>query len=75
MDLKGIMVSEISQRKIPYDFIYMWNLKTTNEKTEQKQAHKYREQIGGCQREVREGDRKNGRGVGMGRVRMSKSQE
>ena len=30
MDLKCIMINEISQtreRQIPYDFIYMWNLK------------------------------------------------
>ena len=27
MDLKGVMLSDISQKKtIPYDFIYMWNL-------------------------------------------------
>ena len=29
----------------------MWNLKNkTNEQTEQKPAHRYREQTGGCQR-------------------------
>ena len=27
MDLEGIMLSEISQRQIPYDFTYMWNPK------------------------------------------------
>ena len=26
MDLKGIMPNEITQRKIPYNFTYMWNL-------------------------------------------------
>ena len=26
MDLKGIMLSEISQRQILYDITYMWNL-------------------------------------------------
>ena len=26
MDLKGIMLNEITQRKIPYNFTYMWNL-------------------------------------------------
>ena len=32
MDLGGIMLSEISQRKIPYDLTYMWNLKTKQTK-------------------------------------------
>ena len=27
MDLKGIMLSEIRERWIPYDFFFMWNLK------------------------------------------------
>ena len=32
MDLEVIILSEVSQRKIPYDIIYMWNLKyNTNE--------------------------------------------
>ena len=32
------MLSEMSQKKIPHDFTYMWNLKNkTNEETEQKQ--------------------------------------
>ena len=31
MNLEGTMLSEISQRKIPYDLTYMWNLK--NKKT------------------------------------------
>jgi len=30
MDLEGIMPSEISQRQILYDVIYMWNLKNTS---------------------------------------------
>ena len=37
MDLEGIMVSEMSdrERKILYDFAYMWNLKNkTNEQRE-----------------------------------------
>ena len=40
MDLKGIMISEISQTEIQalYDFTYMWNLKTN-----EKQAYRYRE--------------------------------
>ena len=28
MDIEGIMLSEISQRKTTYDLTYMWNLKT-----------------------------------------------
>ena len=32
MDLKGIILIEISQRKKrPYDFTYMWDLKTKTE--------------------------------------------
>ena len=27
MELECIMLSKISQRKIPYDFIHMWNLR------------------------------------------------
>ena len=27
MDLEGTMLSEVSQRQIPYDFTYVWNLK------------------------------------------------
>ena len=30
IDLGDIMLSEISQRQIQYDVIYMWNLKNTN---------------------------------------------
>ena len=30
MDIEGVMLGEISQRKTTYDFTYMWNLK--NEK-------------------------------------------
>ena len=34
MNLEIIMLSEISQRQIPYDITYMWNLKyDTNELT------------------------------------------
>lgn len=35
-------------RQIPYDFSYMWNLKNKNK--QKNQAHRYREQINGCQR-------------------------
>ena len=38
------------ERQIPHDSTYMWNLKNKrNEQTKQKQAHRYREQTGGCQ--------------------------
>lgn len=37
------------ERQIPYDFSYMWNL-MTNKQTK-PQAHRYRKQIGGCQRQ------------------------
>ena len=46
------MLSEMSQKKTPHDFTYMWNLKNkTNEETEQKQIHRYLEQTAeSCQR-------------------------
>ena len=36
---------------MPYDLIYMWNLKKTkiNKQAEQKQIHRYREYFDGCQ--------------------------
>ena len=51
MDLEGITRSERShtEKDIPYDFIYMWKLKT-------KQINK-REQNDGCQRGGRLGSR------------------
>ena len=51
MNLEDIILSEIShtERQIPYDFTYMWNLKNTTKKQKQKQIHKYREQTDGCQ--------------------------
>ena len=38
MDLEIIILNEVSQRKIPHDITYMWNLKynTMNLSTEQK---------------------------------------
>lgn len=36
-ELEGIALSEISQRQIPQDLTYMWNLKK-GEKTSQKQG-------------------------------------
>ena len=50
MDLEGIMLSEVSQRKkdIQHDFTYMWNKKTKRNKwtnkTKQKQSYGHREQ-------------------------------
>ena len=39
------------ESQIPYDLAYMWNLKKQNKQTKHKnQAHRYREEIGGCQR-------------------------
>lgn len=36
MDLEGVMLSEMSQRQVPYDRTYMWNLKIKiNEQTRQ----------------------------------------
>ena len=39
MDLEGITLNEISQRKIPYDLTYIWNLQQKQNKL------RYREQI------------------------------
>ena len=33
IELENIMLSEISQRQIPYDFTYMWNLKNKTDKS------------------------------------------
>ena len=47
----------IPTNSVPYDFTYMWNLKNNiNTQIKQKQTHRYREQIDGCQR---------GRGLGV----------
>ena len=53
MDLKGIMLNEISQTEKGkcHLITYMWNLKNkTNEQIKQNKTHRYREQIGGYQR-------------------------
>jgi len=44
MDLKFIILSEVSQRQISYDITYRWNLKndTKNLFTKHKQTHKHR---------------------------------
>ena len=43
IDLKGIMLSEVSQRQIPNALTYMWNLKDKNKNLIEI------DQIGGCQ--------------------------
>ena len=54
MDLEGITLSEIRQRKILYDITYMWNLKKYNKlvnKTnkQKKQTNRYREETSSYQ--------------------------
>ena len=51
MDLEIIILTKISQRQIPYDIIYMWNLKyDTNEHIyKTNTTHRYREQTWDCQ--------------------------
>lgn len=44
MDLEGIMLSEINQRQILYDFTYMCSQRKQNK------THRHKEQIGGYQR-------------------------
>ena len=60
MDLEGMMLSEISQRKTnTIYFTYIWNLKNKTNKTKQKYTHRYREQTRGCQRGRRIGNMQN----------------
>ena len=33
MDLEFIILSEVSQRRIPYDITYMWNLKNNTDES------------------------------------------
>lgn len=52
MDLEDIMVSEIREKQVLYDFTHMLNLKNeTTEQIEQKKTHRYWEQIGGFREE------------------------
>ena len=66
MKPEGILLSEISQRdrKIPYNFIHMWNLKKKKNKREakQKQNHRYRDTVEGGQWGGGEGKQKERRG-------------
>ena len=52
--LEGIMIQEISQRKISilYDLTYMWNLKKIPQNTHTKISEL---QTGSCQRQGKEG--------------------
>ena len=54
LDLEGIMLSEIHQRKTNtiYSHLYMEykNQNKLTNKTKEKQTYRYREQIGSCQR-------------------------
>ena len=52
MDLEGIMLSEISQKKTHAEWfhLYVESIKQVNK--QQKQCHKYTEQTGGCQWEL-----------------------
>ena len=49
MDLEGIML--VRQRQMPYVHTYIQNLNNNiNEKTKQKQAHRYKDQTSRCHR-------------------------
>ena len=44
MDIKDITLSEIRERKTPYNLTYTWNLKTKKTReTKWKQIHRYKE--------------------------------
>ena len=53
MDVKNIILSEVSQRQMSHDISYMWNLKKIIQMklfTTQKQTHRHRKQTYGYQR-------------------------
>ena len=50
------MLSEVSQRQISYDVIYMWNLNMIQMNLFTKQTHRHRKQIYGYQRGKGEGE-------------------
>ena len=54
MDLEGITLNEIRERRILYDFTHMWNIKQNKQA---KHTHRYREHISDYQKR---------RGVGGG---------
>jgi len=39
MDLESIMLSKVSQRKIPHDFTHMWNLRNTQRKKKETETN------------------------------------
>ena len=39
MELEGILLSEISQRKILYNITYMWNLKNKTSEYDKKETY------------------------------------
>ena len=46
MELEGIMLREINQRQIPYDFTHMWNLRNeTNDHRGEKERGKPRNSL------------------------------
>lgn len=50
----NFMLNEMSGRKIPYDFTYVWNLeskrnKATKQPSNNTKQSRYKEQIGDCQ--------------------------
>ena len=60
MDLEGIMLSEISQRKIPLNFTYVWSLKKnqTNKKKKERKTRPIETET----------DRMGTRGAGCGKM-------
>ena len=40
------MLSDINQRKIPYDLTYIWSVKKQQKQKQKTQTHRCREQIG-----------------------------
>ena len=62
MDLETIILSEVSQKEIPYDITYMWNLKyDINELIYETETDSQRGRTGGCQ--GGEGQGRDGLGV------------
>ena len=59
------------KRQIPYNLTYIWNVRKQKQKS-QIPAHRYREQIGGCQRLGRDGaERQCEMGEGSWKVQTS----
>ena len=64
MQLEIIILSEVSQKDVPYDITYTWNLKYDTDELiyGTKQTHRHKEQTCGCQ--GGEGWRRDGVGGG-----------